>query len=44
MDKSIKDSNQNKKAVAKHYKYTIEQKIKIVNEIEKSSIQKICYR
>ncbi len=41
MDKSIKDSNQNKKAVAKHYKYTIEQKIKIVNEIEKSSINAI---
>ena len=37
MEKSSEDSNQKKTLVERHHKYSIEQKIKIVNEIEETS-------
>ena len=37
MEKSSEESNQKKTLVERHHKYSIEQKIKIVNEIEETS-------
>lgn len=53
MEKSSEESNQKKTLVERHHKYSIEQKIKIVNEIEETStnavnkkygIDKKCFR
>ena len=38
MEKSSEESNQKKTLVERHHKYSIEQKIKIVNEIEETSL------